>query len=58
VSGILKTASVLVKHDVSFVTDIQLSGVDTVVGDPHRLTQIINNIISNAAKFTSSGPIS
>lgn len=30
---------------------------DTIVGDPVRLTQIINNIVGNAVKFTDSGGI-
>jgi len=30
---------------------------DTIVGDPVRLTQIINNIVGNAVKFTDNGGI-
>jgi signal transduction histidine kinase len=28
-----------------------------VVGDPHRIVQVMNNLLSNAIKFTESGSI-
>ena len=30
----------------------------TVIGDPHRLRQVLNNLLSNAVKFTDTGSIS
>jgi PAS domain S-box-containing protein len=36
---------------------VDLDIPDSLTGDPHRLNQILNNLISNAIKFTAEGEI-
>jgi PAS domain S-box-containing protein len=36
---------------------VDLNIPDSLIGDPHRLNQILNNLLSNAIKFTTKGEI-
>jgi signal transduction histidine kinase/CheY-like chemotaxis protein len=55
--GVLESSAVLVRPEVEFINDVNLESVPTLLGDPHRFSQILTNFISNAAKFTLKGSI-
>lgn len=55
---VLDTSQILVKDkDVVLQLDLDDGLPDTLEADPIRVQQIINNLISNAAKFTEHGSI-
>ncbi|UCF06608.1 MAG: response regulator [bacterium] len=45
------------KKDIKLSCDIHPSVPDWVIGDDYRLLQVLNNLISNAIKFTEQGEV-
>ncbi len=45
------------KKNIELITDIPADEQFIVMGDPHRLGQVLNNFISNAIKFTEEGEV-
>ena len=45
------------KKEINFKSNIDPTLPEWVTGDPTRITQILNNLLNNAVKFTSSGDV-
>ena len=56
IEGITSTMSVVANQKgIGFYIDTSELNFSLIHSDPHRLTQVINNVLNNAIKFTSEG---
>lgn len=53
----LQTSVLAEQKNVEFITTVEPEVPETLYGDTTRLTQIVNNLLSNAFKFTEAGSV-
>jgi PAS domain S-box-containing protein len=46
-----------VKSGVEFIKSVDTGGRDWVLGDQHRIQQVLTNVVANSIKYTTSGSI-
>lgn len=56
-NGVYKMLLPSVKPGVALIKQVNIDGKDWVLGDEHRIQQVLTNVVTNAIKYTVSGSI-
>ena len=55
--GVYKMLQPSVRPNVDFITELRIGNKIWVLGDSHRIQQVVTNVVTNAIKYTTSGYI-